>query len=114
MVKRIYKPISIEDFIRKIRNPLAGGQVENIFLHGFCYYFSIILKEKFPKGTILYSPSLNHFIFLYNSEIWDITGNVSDKYDYRELVIWDEWRDDILLRQRIIRDCIEMEDFDLL
>ena len=44
MVKRIYKPISIEDFIIKIRNPLAGGQVENIFLHGFCYYFSIILK----------------------------------------------------------------------
>lgn len=51
-------------------------QLEHIFMSGNCYYFAVILKDKF-NGQIYYLPNKNHFICKINNEYYDITGNAS-------------------------------------
>lgn len=42
--------------------------------NGNCYYFSVILKERFPKGKIMYDPVDNHFLFRYRGKLYDSKG----------------------------------------
>ena len=35
---------------------------DNNWLDGNCYYFAIILKERFPEGKIIYDVSDGHFL----------------------------------------------------
>lgn len=104
------KPISIDDFISKFKEKDKNGVLEETFLNGFCYFFSVILKEKFPRGSIFYSEKENHFLFMLNGILYDIRGNVASKYSFQDIVLWDSWWDDMIHKQRIIRDCIEKED----
>ncbi len=74
------------------------------WISGNCYYFSIILKDRFPNGIIYYDVINGHFIFKYNDNFYDWTGKINpDGY----LVEWDQFdKYDSLQRQRIILDCI--------
>ncbi len=71
---------------------------------GNCYYFAIILKDRFPEGKIFYDVIYGHYVFQYKNEYYDWTG-IINPLGY--LVEWDKFDEyDSLLKKRIIRDCI--------
>lgn len=71
---------------------------------GNCYYFAVILKERFPEGKIFYDVVNGHFVFYYHNGLYDWNGVI---YDCRTLVNWDDFdKYDSVLKQRIIRDCV--------
>lgn len=74
------------------------------WIDGNCYYFAIILKDRFPEGKIFYDVISGHFAFEYQDKFYDWLGIVNtDEY----FVEWDKFDEyDSLLKQRIIRDCI--------
>ena len=57
-----------------------GDQIEDLFLNGYCFYFAIILKNRFP-GQIFYDPVEGHFVTLIGDDFYDITGCVTSEYD---------------------------------
>ena len=75
------------------------------WLDGNCFYFSIILKARFPQGNIFYDVIDGHFLFKYQNSFYDWTGKIKpDGY----LVEWDKFNEyDCLQKQVIIRDCIK-------
>ena len=75
------------------------------WVDGNCYYFALILKDRFPGGAIYYDVINGHFIYLYNGQYYDWTGLVTAT---GKLVEWDKFDEyDRLNRQRIIEDCIK-------
>lgn len=69
-----------------------------------CYYFSLILKDRFPQGCIYYDVIDGHFLFRYKNEYYDWTGLMEPK---GVLIKWDEFdKYDALQKQVIVRDCI--------
>ena len=92
------------DFIEQFRELGAT----NCFSNGMCYYFSIILKERFgPFVSLMYAEVDNHFGTRIADRIYDITGDVTDKYDW---TLWSRMLiKDPLLYERILRDCIAKE-----
>ena len=96
----------VETFIYKFKllNPSVA---EDLFLYGDCYYFAIILKERFKDAVIKYLMIDNHFVVEINGELYDIRGNITDIVDQSQMIIWDEMKkEDELLYNRIVRDCI--------
>lgn len=74
------------------------------WINGNCYYFAVILKDRFPDGQIYYDVISGHFVFEYNDKFYDHTGIVNS---YGRLVKWNEFdMYDSLQKERIIRDCI--------
>lgn len=99
----------IDVFIKRFKhtNPSI---VEDLFLFGDCYYFSIILKERFKNAIIKYMVIDNHFITEVSGRLYDIRGDVTDLIDKTQMVDWDNMKNiDELLYKRIVRDCINFE-----
>ena len=72
------------------------------WLDGNCYYFSVILKERFG-GTILYDVIDGHFVTEIGGVKYDWSGIAKDGC----FVEWDRFCDyDGAQMKRIIRDCI--------
>ena len=75
------------------------------FTKGGCAWFAYILVSRFPTKdfTFVYAPIDNHFGIKYEDEIYDITGIVTDKYE------WIDWelmvKEDPKWSARIARDC---------
>lgn len=75
------------------------------WLDGNCYYFAIILKNRFPLGDIYYDVIYGHFIFKYENYYYDWTGKVNPK---GKLVKWNDFEEyDRLQKACIVRDCIK-------
>ena len=89
-------------FISHFRHFESGSVLVNTFTQGYCYYFSIILRERFPGGKVVYSPVMGHFMYLLNGNLYDINGMVECNEDYYDF----EEYPDPLQKQRIVRDCI--------
>lgn len=105
----LYSPISKKDLI-KIGNEVLEFihrrfSIDCNWLNGNCYYFSVILKNRFPQGIIYYDVINGHFIFKYEDKYYDWTGIINpDGY----LVEWDNLDNyDSLQKQTIIRDYIK-------
>jgi hypothetical protein len=96
-------------FIAKFNSHECLFVLQETFTKGFCYYFAIILKERFPESTIYYDQIDGHFIVLYEFKFYDITGHLP-KYDTENrggLWRWDRLEaEDELLFDRIWRDCV--------
>ena len=74
------------------------------WLDGNCYYFAIILKDRFPEGKIFFDVINGHFVVEYQDELYDWGGI---HHSNGLLVDWDSFDEyDSLLKKRIIRDCI--------
>ena len=74
------------------------------WLTGNCYYFSLILKDRFPGGIIYYDVMDGHFVFKYQEKYYDWSGEIHPE---SYLVEWDKFEQyDSLQKQVIIRDCI--------
>ena len=91
----------ILDFLGKFKK---YGTTEEAFTNGCCYWFSVILTERFKdKGAeIMYDEINNHFGTRIFNRVYDITGDVTEEYS------WFRWNDlnDDLLKSIITRDCI--------
>lgn len=100
----------IEVFIERFKENYPK-ELEYAFTHGNCYFFALILKHIYPEGHIYYHWS-DHFVFSFNNKLYDITGEVTEKYlDGRLIVPWEELQEfDPSVYYRIIRDVIYHHD----
>lgn len=79
-------------------------KVDCNWVDGNCYYFAIILKDRFPDGKIFYDVINGHFVFEYQDKLYDWNGI---HHSEELLVNWDNFDEyDSLLKKRIIRDCV--------
>lgn len=106
MIKRerfnIARHEEILNFIRQFQDLGAT----NCFSNGMCYWFAVILKERFEDGLIVYNQIDNHFaVLLYDTfRVYDITGDVSDKCEWEDFEFL-SYADE-LLYNRLLRDCV--------
>ena len=100
------KQQDILNFIEKFKF-LEKQTIERLFTRGNCYYFAIILKERFKYGDIYYLPITNHFVWKYNGKYYDICGEYgTNEKAYK----WEAFKkQDELLAKRIERDCLRFE-----
>ena len=76
------------------------------WMTGNCYYFAVILKDRFPEGRIYYDVIYGHFIFQYQDKYYDWTGIY--KTTDGILAAWDEFDEyDSIQKKVIVRDCIK-------
>lgn len=82
-----------------------GESVIDCFTCGNCYWFAVILNNRFPNGHIMYDVVANHFGYEIDWQVYDITGNVTHDYNWKW---WDmlQLSYDPLVLERIYRDCI--------
>lgn len=81
-------------------------EIEEVFTTGNCYYFALILKERF-EGSIYYLPIENHFITKIDKFYFDITGLVEPK---EQPMNWKMFQyEDEKLCKRVTRDCITFD-----
>ena len=79
--------------------------VEELFTCGNCYYFAVILKERFKVGDIFYLPIESHFVWKYDGVLFDIKGEHGTS---ERAYSWEEYKKmEPLGAKRIERDCIE-------
>jgi hypothetical protein len=88
-------------FIRGFNQAENNDVLKKTFTQEYCYYFSVILRERFPGGTIVYAPIIGHFLYKIQGKLYDITGEV-DIDIYHDFEIYP----DRLQKERIVRDCI--------
>ena len=62
----------VEEFISVIRDSFVGSQ--EVYTHGSCYHFYLILKKVYPNAVCWYDQS--HIITEINGKFYDITGEV--------------------------------------
>ena len=80
-------------------------KTDNQWLKGNCYYFAVILKDRFPDGVIWYDVIYGHFCFQYGDKYYDWSGEIKPKGVLIQWDVFDEY--DSTQKQRIIRYCIE-------
>jgi hypothetical protein len=81
----------------------------DLFLNGMCYWFAQILHQRFPVNSIImYDEIINHFACKIETGIYDASGEVSTKYNWKPLYETDAYKDESEWN-RIIRDCIKKE-----
>lgn len=82
----------------------AGKTTEETFLYGCCYWFAVILCIRFlgNGAQIQYDEIANHFGTKIEGRVYDITGDVTERYHWEP---WDSLDDDAL-RSRVTRDSV--------
>ena len=95
-------------FIGKFTGNGQRQEVIDTFECGCCYWFARILIKRF-SGLLMYDDTENHFGAEISGRIYDVTGDVTDKYD------WTAWtrsdaNADPFHRDRIFKSCVLMED----
>jgi hypothetical protein len=93
------------------RFTLNGKRKEVIecFTEGCCFWFASCLFERFSDydPTIMYDVVTNHFGCKIEGRVYDITGDVTDQYNWE---IWYKaYWDDSERGERIFRDCINFD-----
>ena len=79
--------------------------IDSHFMDMNCYYFSLILHDRFKKGAVWYDVINGHYVYLYNGKYYDWTGIVEPN---GYLVEWDKFKEyDEAQYKVIVRDCIK-------
>lgn len=79
--------------------------VDSNWTTGNCYYFAVILKERFA-GEIYYDTIEGHFCTKIGESFWDFHGDCHPD-DPEAVIKWDDFdKYDHLQYNRIIRDCL--------
>ena len=90
------------DFISHFHKISKTNDIDEVFTCGCCYWFAYILCGRFQEAEMMYDPVSNHFMVGYGGRLYDITGDVTDKYN---ATAWKDFEDE-LERQRIVDYCI--------
>ncbi len=80
------------------------SDASDLFLHGYCYWFAVILANRF-HGEIWYLPIENHFVCKINGFYYDVTGKIQPENVIHR---WSDYTEEIE-KKRIIRDCVNKE-----
>lgn len=88
----------VEAFIKRRFPAESNWKNEN------CYYFALILKDRFPGGYICYDVVNGHFSYYYDGHYYDHRGRFNpDGF----IVKWDAFDEyDSIQKVRIVRDCL--------
>ena len=111
------KPV-MADVIEFVERRFPTAKKDPQWVSGNCYYFAVMLKDRFPDGWIVYDVIDGHFLFLYGKMLIDAVHHeflesniVPSENDYcvnGHIVVWDFFdKYDSLQHQRVIRDCIK-------
>lgn len=76
--------------------------IDEVFTGGCCYWFAVILHQRFPNSRIMYDTVENHFVTEIGGRLYDITGDVTGQYD---VLPWGSCKD-TPHGAKIIRDCV--------
>lgn len=88
----------IEDFINR------RFKTDCNWLDGNCYYFALILKDRFPGGAIYYDVVYGHFVYCINGRYFDWSGEITPK---GKLVEWESIdKYDYFVKQRVFEGCV--------
>lgn len=92
---------AIDNFIQRFHE---HDSTDDTFQFGCCYWFAYILFRRFLRdgARIMYDQVANHFGAQIFGRVYDITGDVTNKYNWEQ---FDKLEDESL-KNRIIRDCI--------
>lgn len=107
----------VQHFIDKFKR-LFPDELEFTFYRGYCYWFALILAERFG-GTIWFNSKIVHFATMIDGELYDIYGQVNPgicpvdgSEDFSEND-WTSWTDFQTNHQEavesIINSCINKE-----
>lgn len=96
-------PLPIEEFIRVFKKGFNEDELIKVFTQGNCYHFAVILDDIYD-GNIMYDEINGHFMFKYEDSYYDIRGEVKNVEHIQYL--WKIRKNDELLYQRILRDCV--------
>lgn len=98
---------SIVKFIEEFKR-MHEKEIEDVFMNGYCYYFAIILDERyFHSGTIMYIPIYNHFCYKIYGDLYDITGLIKNEEYIKLATPWEDYqKKDYLETSRLYMDCI--------
>lgn len=86
--ERYYEPPDnneVANFLHRFHD--FEHDVTYTFIHGCCYWFAIMMHERFPGSRIMLCKDAIHFVTEIDGRLYDITGDVTDKY---EVEPWDE------------------------
>lgn len=76
------------------------------WLDGNCYYFALILLDRFPLGKILYDVIDGHFVCEIDGVKYDWSG-IADESGKHHWIEWDKFNEyDDLQHERVVRDCL--------
>jgi len=64
----------VEQFIDDFKE-LFAEELETVFYRGYCYWFALILAERF-KGEIWFNAKIVHFATKIGDQLYDIFGAV--------------------------------------
>lgn len=82
----------------------SSENINEVFTSGCCYWFAAILFWRFIRdgAEIMYDEVANHFGTKVKGKVYDITGDVTNQYN------WASWNSitDSSLVTRIKQDCI--------
>lgn len=96
----------VENFITHFHTVSADQNIDRVFTNGCCYWFALILCTRFPNAKMMYDVVENHFVAEINGKTYDITGDVTGKYN---VILWDKY-DDPIHRERIKKQCIDFTE----
>ncbi len=92
----------VNKFLKRFH--IDDNKVDTVFTSGCCYWFAYILYRRFIRdgAVVMYASIDNHFGTKVFGKVYDITGDVTYKYD------WKPWLDfgDEIEKERIVHDCI--------
>ena len=74
--------------------------LKNVFYNGYCYWFALILAERF-KGEIWFNPTIVHFATKINNTLYDINGIVETNND------WISWEEFQWTRQEAVKSIVD-------
>lgn len=89
------------EFIKKFNSPFT----EELFTTCACYWFSVILNQRFHNSTIVYNPDQIHFATKIDGVVYDILGVVEDDSEY---IDWSQYQITADDADTIIYNCIEL------
>lgn len=95
------KKKEIEKFLERFH---SADDVDVVFTQGCCYWFAVIMAMRF-RAPVMYDQVSNHFTVRIHSRLYDITGDVTEKYP--DSVEWNRYMEfDRADFERVVRDCI--------
>jgi len=102
------RQIGIDEFINKFKLYDTEDRVLiKTFTLGFCYYFSVMLNERYKSGEIMYLAIENHFVYKYQDKLWDIRGDVTNLYSgCSDLYMWDTYPE----RESVIKWSVKQDE----
>ena len=89
-----------------IDNIIQSSNIKNpihYYLNGGCYIFAKKLRELNPDVELIYLLREYHFVVKYDNKLYDVTGNVTNKYRGSTYISEEEF-----LRRTKLANSIEM------